>query len=119
MDKKLNLAKLFDEDFTLKNNIDRDYEINKRFIELFPKPFWERGIIFKKYKYPHFTRKQIKEIIVDNGLVAEGAEPEDATNEALKKGYCFNAVGSFYNFIELKDRNGNMVYEFRQVLSKF
>ena len=111
----LNLDKLLEGDSTFRERykLEQGFEVNKRFADFFPKPLKDGVFFWKKLEYPKLTREQIKEILVRNHLVGEGADAETATNEALKRRYKIGEYEGSYFFVELINGNGQKAYEFR------
>lgn len=105
--------KLLEGDSTFREKDEKEIVANKRFATLFPKPIKSGWFIFGKLEYPKLTREQIKEILVKNHLVREGADVETATHEALKRDYDIETYGDTYVFVGMTNGNGHKAYEFQ------
>lgn len=119
----LNLDKLLEGDFTFRAEHEREAELSKRFLALFPAQ--TKGLfIFKCREFAELTREQIRQILARNGLVAGDSETnaESAINEALERSYHtpdeFGNI-NLYRFTELKDGNGNTKYKLKSQLSDY
>jgi len=110
--KALNLEELMKGDYKPRVDWEREYAISERFANLFSVPV-QKKILFWKYnskEFPNLSRNAIKQILTNRGLLAEGANPDEAVDEALNAEF-HTASNACYHFVRLTDGDGNKTYQ--------